>query len=86
MELIGKMWKEMVQVGKVQGNPAKRFGARYGSTLRKRVAGIEREQRAWHICPNCGHPRVRRVSIGIWRCRKCGYTFAGGAWTPAPRK
>ncbi|HDD40031.1 MAG: 50S ribosomal protein L37ae [Thaumarchaeota archaeon] len=75
-----------MQVGRIKGNPAKRFMARYGSTLRKKVAEIEREQRAWHICPNCAQPKVRRVAIGIWRCRKCGYTFAGGAWTPHSRK
>ncbi|MCS7132772.1 MAG: 50S ribosomal protein L37ae [Nitrososphaeria archaeon] len=75
-----------MEEGKIKGNPAKRFMARYGSTLRKKVAEIEREQRARHICPNCEQPKVRRVAIGIWRCRKCGYTFAGGAWTPSSRK
>lgn len=75
-----------MQVGRIRGNPTKRFMARYGSTLRKKVAEIEREQRAWHLCPNCGRPRVRREAIGIWRCKKCGYTFAGGAWSPFPKK
>lgn len=75
-----------MRVGKLQGNPAKRFGARYGSTLRKKVAEIEREQRALHPCPSCGYPRVKRMAAGIWMCGKCGYKFAGGAWTPFPRK
>ena len=76
----------LMRIERVQGNPAKRFMARYGSTLRKKIAEIEREQRALHICPSCGVPGVRRVSAGIWVCRKCGYKFAGGAWTPFPKK
>lgn len=75
-----------MRVGRVQGNPAKRFMARYGSTIRKKVAEIEREQRALHMCPSCGASKVKRVSVGIWRCAKCGYKFAGGAWTLSSRK
>ncbi|MCS7125379.1 MAG: 50S ribosomal protein L37ae [Aigarchaeota archaeon] len=75
-----------MRIGRVQGNPAKRFQARYGSTLRKKVAEIEHEQRALHICPRCSMPRVRRVSTGIWACRRCGYKFAGGAWAPFSKK
>ncbi len=68
---------------KVVGS-AGRFGARYGSTLRKRVAAIERKMKSKkHRCPRCySRGTLERVSIGIWRCRKCGYTFAGGAWVP----
>lgn len=62
---------------------AGRFGARYGSTLRQKVAMIEAKMRGPHRCPRCfTRGTVRRVSVGIWRCKKCGYTFAGGAWTP----
>lgn len=62
---------------------AGRFGARYGATLRKKVAMIERKMRGPHRCPRCRTlGTIKRVSIGIWTCRKCGYTFAGGAWTP----
>jgi len=59
-----------MKVGRVQGNPAKRFMARYGSTLRKKVAEIEREQRTLHICLSFGAPKVKRVSVGVRHCAK----------------
>lgn len=62
---------------------AGRFGTRYGSTLRGRVAKIEKEMKSLHKCPSCQTKAVRRVSVGIWKCRKCGHTFTGGAYTPA---
>jgi large subunit ribosomal protein L37Ae len=62
---------------------AGRFGARYGVTLRQRVAKIEMNMKTLHKCPSCQTKAVRRVSTGIWGCRKCGYTFTGGAYTPA---
>ncbi len=61
---------------------AGRYGARYGSLARKKVAAVERVQRARHPCPRCGHEAVRRTDTGIWSCRKCDYTYAGGAYTP----
>lgn len=60
----------------------KRFQARYGARLRKKVEEIEQEQRAIHVCEKCGRKAVKRVSVGIWRCMKCGYKFAAGAWSP----
>ncbi|MCS7105151.1 MAG: 50S ribosomal protein L37ae [Thermofilaceae archaeon] len=67
---------------KVVGS-AGRFGARYGSTLRHKVATIEAKMKSAHRCPRCfTRGRVKRISVGIWTCRKCGYTFAGGAWIP----
>lgn len=62
---------------------AGRFGARYGSTLRKKVAAIESKMKAKHRCPRCQTlGSLRRVSVGVWSCKKCGYTFAGGAYVP----
>lgn len=60
----------------------KRFGARYGARLRKRVEEIEKAQYATYQCSRCGRVAVRRVAVGIWQCRKCGHKFAGGAWSP----
>lgn len=59
-----------------------RFGTRYGARLRKDVKNIEKTSKATHRCPRCRTFGVRKVSIGIWKCRKCDYTFTGGAWTP----
>ncbi len=38
-----------------------------------------------HRCPQCGFPRVKRESVGVWRCGKCDYTFTGGAYTPSTK-
>ena len=63
--------------------PAGRFGARYGASIRKKVARIETKQKGKHRCPMCRTlTRMERLAVGIWRCPKCGFTFAGGAWVP----
>ena len=62
--------------------PAGRFQARYGVRARTRVRNVELVQRAKHICPSCGHQKVKRVSTSIWKCGKCGVKFAGGAYQP----
>ncbi|ABN69961.1 LSU ribosomal protein L37AE [Staphylothermus marinus F1] len=62
---------------------AGRYGARYGSTLRKKVRDILEKRYAPHTCPFCGAKgTVKRLSTGIWYCRKCGNKWAGGAYVP----
>ncbi len=63
-----------------------RFGTRYGTKLRRVVLRIEEIQRKWHKCPKCETPRVKRVAVGIWKCRFCNFTFAGGAYMPITSK
>ncbi len=29
--------------------------------------------------------RVHRESVGVWKCSKCDFTFAGGAYTPSTK-
>ena len=61
---------------------AGRFGSRYGVGIRKRVVGIETQQKAKHTCPACHFPKVKRLSRGIFRCNKCSHKFAGGTYLP----
>jgi large subunit ribosomal protein L37Ae len=62
--------------------PTRGLGARYGSAVRKRYIKVMVEFKKPHKCPQCGFMRVSRESVGIWKCRKCNFTFAGGAYTP----
>jgi large subunit ribosomal protein L37Ae len=65
-----------------KAGPGGAFGARYGTVARKRYVGIVAGMRQRHECPRCRIKSVRRLSVGIWYCRKCGYKFAGGAYLP----
>ncbi len=59
----------------------KRVGTRYGMTIRNKVAEAESMQKSFYECPSCGQMKVKRISAGIWGCKKCGAKFAGGAYT-----
>ncbi len=65
--------------------PTRGLGTRYGSTVRKRYIKIITELKKPHRCPQCGFVRVKRESVGVWKCSKCGYTFTGGAYTPVTK-
>ncbi|MFX0072765.1 MAG: 50S ribosomal protein L37ae [Candidatus Hermodarchaeota archaeon] len=59
-----------------------RYGARYGSTVRKRVLSVMGAMKGGKIkCPRCVTTgSVYRISTGIWHCKKCGAKFTGGAY------
>jgi large subunit ribosomal protein L37Ae len=60
-----------------------RYGARYGMTLRKRMLKILRTRYEKVGCPRCGKlVTMARLSVGVWRCPSCAYTYAGPAHTP----
>ncbi|MBW3000796.1 50S ribosomal protein L37ae [Candidatus Woesearchaeota archaeon] len=59
----------------------RRLGSRYGRTVRFKLGKIEAEQRKKHKCPYCNYIKVRRVSAGIWHCKKCKSTFTNKAYT-----
>ena len=57
-----------------------KYGTRYGGAIRKIVKKFEIQQHAKYLCPPCGKTAVRRVACGIWKCKGCKITFAGGAF------
>jgi large subunit ribosomal protein L37Ae len=59
--------------------------ARYGATVRKRYVEVMTESKRPHSCPQCRAVAVRRESVGVWKCRRCGFTFTGGAYTPSTK-
>ncbi len=58
------------------------FGSRYGKKLRDKYREIVEKTKKRYKCPNCQKLSVKRISTGIWKCKSCNYTFAGGAYTP----
>ena len=59
---------------------AGRFGPRYGRRLRSKITEIEKKQRARFKCPHCSYVKVKRVSHGIYECKKCNVKFTGGSY------
>lgn len=59
---------------------AGRFGARYGRAVRVKLIGVEQKQRKKQKCPYCGKLGVKRLSKGIWHCRKCDKKFASDTY------
>ena len=74
------MGRNTKKVGSTRG-----LGTRYGATLRKRYLKVVTEAKRTHKCPQCGAEAVKRVSVGVWHCKKCDVTFAGGAYTPVTK-
>lgn len=57
-----------------------RYGVRYGASLRRQARKLEEQAHARYTCPFCGKPHVRRAAAGVWVCRACKKTLAGGAY------
>ncbi|MBR9705657.1 50S ribosomal protein L37ae [Candidatus Pacearchaeota archaeon] len=55
---------------------AGRFGVRYGRRVRVKTADIESHQRKKQHCMFC-KGTAKRLSKGIWSCKKCGKKFTG---------
>jgi len=72
-------------MGSAKGlGPMKRFGVRYGRTVKHKRAKLEREQKKPQVCPYCRRPKAKRLSIGIYHCQKCDSKFTGRAYFLPP--
>jgi len=58
---------------------AGRFGARYGRRVRVKIAELESLQRKKQKCIFCNGV-AKRLSKGIWQCKKCSRKFASHAY------
>ena len=59
----------------------KRFGSRYGRTLKHKIGKIEQLQKKEYACPVCHYKKVKRLTNGIWQCEKCNAKFTSKAYT-----
>ena len=62
-----------------------RLRTRGGMSVRKQWTRITMGMRGSHRCPRCSSRSVKRDSVGVWDCVKCGYRFAGGAYQPSTK-
>ena len=58
-----------------------RFGAGYGTRVRKKLNAIEEIQRKKQTSPFHPRGRAKRIAAGIWKCTKTGKIFAGKAYS-----
>ena len=63
-----------------------RYGARVGRKVRMEMRKIEDKTKAAKKCYNCGKPKLKRESAGIWKCKACNVTFTGGAHLPVTER
>jgi len=59
---------------------AGRYGVRGGVHARRRLVKIEEKQRKKQICPYCKKPKLKKLSKGIWKCKKCNKKFASDVY------
>merc|ERR1712142_47805 len=74
--------REMAKRTKKVGIVGK-YATRYGASLRKMAKKIEVSQHSKYTCKFCGKDNMKRSVVGIWKCKSCRKTVAGGAWAPS---
>jgi large subunit ribosomal protein L37Ae len=60
---------------------AGKFGAGYGTNVRKNYNAVELKQRVRQVSPFYAKARAKRVASGIWKCQKTGKLFAGPSYS-----
>ncbi len=58
-----------------------KYGAGFGTRVRKRYNKIERTQRKDQPSPFVEGGKAKRIAVGIWKCLKTGKIFAGPAYS-----
>lgn len=58
-----------------------KYGVRYGSSLRRQCRKLETQAHAKYDCSFCGKKSVKRAATGVWSCKACRKTVAGGAYS-----
>jgi large subunit ribosomal protein L37Ae len=57
-----------------------KFGAKHGRSVRTKFVKTESKQRIKQKCPFCEKLGVKRLSKGIWQCKKCDKKFASNTY------
>jgi large subunit ribosomal protein L37Ae len=68
-------------MAKRQHGTTRRLGSRYGRTIREKLGMVEKRQKTIYKCPFCAYKKVKRESLGIWNCGKCGAKFTSKAYS-----
>lgn len=64
----------------------KRFGVRYGRRIKRKTAEVEESYKRKQKCPYCNANTAKRVSNGIWECKKCNSKFTAKAYSLSKTK
>ena len=60
---------------------AGKFGAGYGTRVRKNYNAVESVQRQKQQSPFHPKGKAKRIAAGIWKCIRTGKIFAGNAYS-----
>lgn len=63
----------------------KRFGARYGRSVKNKIAILEKESKPDQLCPYCKNKKAKRIAFGIFSCKKCNAKFTSKAYIVDPK-
>jgi len=59
---------------------AGRLRVGYGKKLREKIRDVEKLQKNKQKCPYCKKEGIKRISNGIWLCKKCDKKFSSNSY------